>query len=160
VHRRQIDATRNFAQDLRVSSVNGRIMLAGSAPNGSIVDQAMTIAKQFGADVINSVKVSAPQQVMLEVRFVEAQRNASRELGVNWQVVQTNLLNGGAGIAAIGLFMVEAKKVFQYGQVLKYATRFAKSIGIATLHTSVLNESIENAMTNFADTPLFDWPDC
>jgi pilus assembly protein CpaC len=84
----------------RVSSVNGRIMLAGSAPNGSIVDQAMTIAKQFGADVINAVKVSAPQQVMLEVRFVEAQRNASRELGVNWQVVQTNLLNGGAGIAA------------------------------------------------------------
>ena len=47
--------------------------------------------------------------------------------------------------------MVEAKKVFQYGQVLKYATRFAKSIGIATLHTSVLNETIENAMTNFAD---------
>jgi KaiC/GvpD/RAD55 family RecA-like ATPase len=47
--------------------------------------------------------------------------------------------------------MIEAKKVFQYGQVLKYATRFAKSIGIATLHTSVLNETIENAMTNFAD---------
>jgi pilus assembly protein CpaC len=84
----------------RVSSVNGRIMLAGNAPTGPIVDQAMTIAKQFGADVINAVKVSAPQQVMLEVRFVEAQRNASRELGVNWQVVQTNLLNGGAGIAA------------------------------------------------------------
>src|SRR3954447_5724874 len=84
----------------RVSSVNGRIMLSGSAPNAMMVDQALTVAKQFGADVINSVKVSAPQQVMLEVRFVEAQRSASRELGVNWQVVQTNLLNGGAGIAA------------------------------------------------------------
>src|SRR3954470_9918007 len=84
----------------RVSSVNGRIMLSGNAPNGTTVDQAMTIAKQFGADVINTVRVNAPQQVMLEVRFVEAQRSASRELGVNWQVVQTNLLNGGAGIAA------------------------------------------------------------
>src|SRR4051795_912270 len=84
----------------RVSSVNGRIMLGGTAPTGPMVDQAITIAKQFGADVINSVKVNAPQQVMLEVRFVEAQRSASRELGVNWQVVQTNLLNGGAGIAA------------------------------------------------------------
>ena len=84
----------------RVSSVNGRIMLSGNAPNGATLDQAMTIAKQFGSDVINTVKVNAPQQVMLEVRFVEAQRNASRELGVNWQVVQTNLLNGGAGIAA------------------------------------------------------------
>src|SRR5215217_2019091 len=86
----------------RVSSVNGRIMLAGSAPNGSIVDQAMTIAKQFGADVINSVKVNAPQQVMLEVRFVEAQRNASRELGVNWQVVQSNLQTAGGVAANVG----------------------------------------------------------
>jgi KaiC/GvpD/RAD55 family RecA-like ATPase len=50
--------------------------------------------------------------------------------------------------------MVEPKKVFQFGQVLKYATRFAKSIGIATLHTNVLDETIENAMTNFADIVL------
>jgi archaellum biogenesis ATPase FlaH len=50
--------------------------------------------------------------------------------------------------------MVEAKKVFQFGQVLKYATRFAKSIGIATLHTHVLDETIENAMVNFADIVL------
>jgi len=50
--------------------------------------------------------------------------------------------------------MSEARKVFQYGQVLKYATRFAKSIGIATLHTNVLSEGIENAMLNFADIVL------
>ena len=84
----------------RVSSVNGRIMIAGTAPDSMTVDRAMTIAKQFGADVINSVKVNAPQQVMLEVRFVEASRSAGRELGVNWQVVQQNLLNGGAGVGA------------------------------------------------------------
>jgi pilus assembly protein CpaC len=53
--------------------------------------------------VINAVKVTAPQQVMLEVRFVEASRSAGRELGVNWQAVQTNLLSGGAGVgAAVG----------------------------------------------------------
>ena len=50
--------------------------------------------------------------------------------------------------------MVEAKRVFQFGQVLKYATRFAKAIGLATLHTKVLDESIENAMVNFADVVL------
>ncbi len=87
----------------RVSSVNGRIMLGGTAPNATTVDQAMMIAKQFGADVINSMKVSSPQQVMLEVRFVEASRSAGRDLGVNWQAVQTNLLSGGSGIgAAVG----------------------------------------------------------
>ncbi len=50
--------------------------------------------------------------------------------------------------------MSEARKVFQFGQVLKYATRFAKSIGIATLHTNVLGETIENAMFGFADIVL------
>ncbi len=50
--------------------------------------------------------------------------------------------------------MVEVKRVFQFGQVLKYATRFAKAIGIATLHTKVLHESIENAMISFADVVL------
>jgi pilus assembly protein CpaC len=85
----------------RVSSVNGRIMLAGTAPDGMTVDKAMTIAKQFGADVINTVKVNSPQQVMLEVRFVEASRSAGRELGVNWQAVQTNLLSGGAGVGGV-----------------------------------------------------------
>ena len=50
--------------------------------------------------------------------------------------------------------LVEARKVFQFGQVLKYATRFSKSIGIATLHTKVLDETIENAMLNFADVIL------
>jgi len=50
--------------------------------------------------------------------------------------------------------MVEAKRVFQFGQVLKYATRFAKAIGVATLHTKVLDETIENAMVNFADVVL------
>jgi len=86
----------------RVSSVNGRIMLGGSAPNAVTVDQAMTIAKQFGADVINSVKVNAPQQVMLEVRFVEASRSAGRDLGINWQVVQSNLQSAGGVAASVG----------------------------------------------------------
>ena len=85
---------------IRVSSVNGRIMLSGSAPDAMTLDKALTIAKQFGAEVINSVRVSSPQQVMLEVRFVEASRSAGRELGVNWQVVQQNLLAGNSGIGA------------------------------------------------------------
>jgi pilus assembly protein CpaC len=85
----------------RVSSVNGRIMLAGSAPDAVTVDKAMTIAKQFGTDVINSVRVNSPQQVMLEVRFVEASRSASRELGVNWQVVQQKLAATGTNGVAL-----------------------------------------------------------
>jgi pilus assembly protein CpaC len=54
------------------------------------VDKAVAIAKQFGPDVINSVDVLQPQQVLLEVRFIEATRQASRELGVQWNVFGDN----------------------------------------------------------------------
>lgn len=81
---------------LRVTAVNGRLMLTGTAPDGPTVDKAVTIAKQFGPDVINTVEVLSPQQVMLEVRFVEANRTAGRDLGVQWNVFgQHNLANIG-----------------------------------------------------------------
>ncbi len=69
---------------IKVASVNGRIMLSGTSPDASTLDKAVTIARQFGPDVINSVQVLQPQQVMLEVRFIEANREAGRELGVQW----------------------------------------------------------------------------
>jgi pilus assembly protein CpaC len=72
---------------IRVSSVNGRIMLSGSFPDAVGVDQAVTIAKQFSPDIINTLQVSQPQQVLLEVRFVEASRTAGRDLGIRWDVV-------------------------------------------------------------------------
>jgi pilus assembly protein CpaC len=41
-----------------------------------------------------------PQQVMLAVRFVEASRNADRELGINWNVVAKNVnVTTGAALA-------------------------------------------------------------
>ena len=86
---------------LRVTAVNGRLMLSGTAPDGPTVDKAVTIAKQFGPDVINTVEVLSPQQVMLEVRFIEANRNAGRDLGVQWNVFgQHNLANIGNRTAA------------------------------------------------------------
>jgi len=69
---------------LRASSVNGRIMLAGEVADAATLDKAVTIARQFGPEIINSVSVMSPQQVMLEVRFVELSRTAGRELGVQW----------------------------------------------------------------------------
>ncbi|WP_162827067.1 type II and III secretion system protein family protein [Pseudolabrys taiwanensis] len=69
---------------LRVSPVNGRIMLSGEVTDAPTLDQAVTIARQFGPEIINAVSVASPQQVMLEVRFIEISRNAGRELGVQW----------------------------------------------------------------------------
>jgi len=75
-----------------VTSVNGRILMTGTSPDAPTVDRAVQLARQFGPDVINSVSVLQPQQVVLEVRFVEATRQASRELGVQWNVFNNNLI--------------------------------------------------------------------
>ena len=76
---------------LKVSSVNGRILLSGEVPDAIAQDTALMIAHQFGAEVLNQMKITSPQQVMLEVRFLEASRQASKELGVKWDVVSKRL---------------------------------------------------------------------
>ena len=88
-----------YAQ-IKVSSLNGRLLLSGSAPDAITVDRAMTFAKQFGPDVINSIQVCAPQQVLLAVRFIEVSRTASRELGIQWNVLSQNV-NATIGTASL-----------------------------------------------------------
>jgi pilus assembly protein CpaC len=90
--RLNVEIARQFPHaKIRVSSLNGRLMLSGSAPDGITVDKAMPFAKQFGPDVVNSIQVSEPQQVLLAVRFIEVSRTASRELGISWAVVNQNV---------------------------------------------------------------------
>jgi pilus assembly protein CpaC len=73
-----------------VSSANGRTVLSGAVPDGVAAAKAVDLARQYGPEIVNNVQVRSPQQVMLEVRFVEASRNAGRDLGVNWEVVGKN----------------------------------------------------------------------
>jgi pilus assembly protein CpaC len=81
---------------LKASTVNGRIMLSGEVADAATLDQAVTIARQFGPEIINSVSVMSPQQVLLEVRFIEISRTAGRELGVQWNRF------GGSSIVNVG----------------------------------------------------------
>jgi pilus assembly protein CpaC len=77
---------------IKVSSINGRIMLSGTSPDAATLDKAVQIAAQFGPDPINTVQVMQPQQIELEVRFIEVDRNAGRDLGVQWNVFGNSAL--------------------------------------------------------------------
>ena len=70
---------------LRVTAVNGRIMLSGTAPDGPTLDRAVQIAKQFGPDVINTVAGRCSRSRSCS-RCASSRRPArpSRELGVQW----------------------------------------------------------------------------
>jgi pilus assembly protein CpaC len=84
VARLSAELRRTTGGGIKVSSVNGRIMLSGSAHDAATLDKAVIIARQFAPEIINSVQVLSPQQVVLEVRFIEATRQAGRELGLQW----------------------------------------------------------------------------
>jgi pilus assembly protein CpaC len=99
---------------IRVSSINGRIMLSGMSPDAATLDKAVQIARQFGPDPINTVQVMQPQQVMLEVRFIEVDRNASRDLGVQWNMFGNSVLaNTGSGLPASQLPITQPGGAFQ-----------------------------------------------
>lgn len=74
----------------RVSTSNGRTVLSGPVEDSVSAARAVGLARQYGPDVVNDLTVRSSQQVMLEVRFVEASRNAGKELGINWRVVGKN----------------------------------------------------------------------
>jgi pilus assembly protein CpaC len=92
ISRLSVEIRRITGGGIKVSSVNGRIMLSGTSHDAVTLDKAVVIARQFAPDIINTVQVLQPQQVMLEVRFVEASRAAGRELGVQWNSFGKNTL--------------------------------------------------------------------
>jgi len=96
---------------LHASSVNGRIMLSGEAVDAATLDKAVIIARQFSPEIINSVSVMSPQQVMLEVRFIEISRTAGRELGVQWNTFGNPNINVGNGVSAGSLPITQAAAV-------------------------------------------------
>ena len=77
----------------QVSSANGRTVLSGVVPDSVTAARAVAVARQHGPEVLNELVVRSPQQVMLEVRFVEASRNAGKELGINVAAVDRNITN-------------------------------------------------------------------
>jgi len=97
------------SQGIRVSASEGQVVLSGTAIDAVAAERALSIATGTvpkGGVVVNAMSVAAPQQVMLEVRFLEADRDAGRELGVNLFAANangTNVANTGLGAGINGV---------------------------------------------------------
>ncbi|MBP2427633.1 type II and III secretion system protein family protein [Bradyrhizobium elkanii] len=92
---------------IRVSASEGQVVLSGMATDAVAAERALAIAKGSvpeGGIIVNAMSVAAPQQVMLEVRFLEVARSAGRELGVNLYAGNGNLTQvGNSGTAGAPL---------------------------------------------------------
>lgn len=70
---------------VKVSTVNGRVRLSGTVADANSMQKVLEIVGQYGSPaVINTITLTGGQQVNLEVRILEAQRDAGRELGIQW----------------------------------------------------------------------------
>lgn len=114
-------------EDISVQSVNNNLALTGLVSNASVAAKAVEIVNEFlmpvdvkrprgegfdptnnvsaGGDtgVINMLKITSGQQVMLRVRVGEMQRNALKQLGLNW-----NAVNAGDFALASGSLLASA----------------------------------------------------
>ena len=112
------------APNIRVTSANGQVILSGEASDSVSAARAVDLARglaegaggqpggqqggqaggqpggQGGAQapVVDAMRVAATQQVMLKVRFLEVDRSAQRDLGVNWFGGNKN----GIGVSGLG----------------------------------------------------------
>ena len=84
---------------VRVSTVNGRVRLSGTVPDDYSMQKVLEIVQQYGsAPVINTMTLTGGQQVNLEVRVLEAKRDAVRQLGIEWSgSIGGVSINGGGG---------------------------------------------------------------
>ena len=88
-------------RDIAVTSANGEIVLSGEASDGLAAARAVEVAKGLSPDaqVVNAMKVSPSQQVMLKVRILEVDRDAGRDLGISW-FGKTNSVSFATGLGS------------------------------------------------------------
>ena len=89
---RQAIAAAVPGSSVRVINSNEQIRLTGTVRNAEDLSRVMEIAQSYspGQPVLNQLRVSDAQQVMLDVRMIEAKRTAGRDLGIGWNGASAN----------------------------------------------------------------------
>jgi len=101
-HSRLQEALRRVAPgtQLQFQSVGDSIVINGTARNAGEIQEARRIAGAHLGNpdrVVVQASVDAPSQVLLRVRVIEAQRQALKRVGINWEAA------GRIGSFALGL---------------------------------------------------------
>jgi pilus assembly protein CpaC len=88
-------------ENIRAANFAGGILLSGEASNSNSALRAMAIAERYAPkQVQSSVTIRSAQQVMVEVRMIEASRTALKDLGVDLDIhnISGFKLNTGNGL--------------------------------------------------------------
>ncbi len=77
---------------IKVSGAENALVLTGEVADSIKLDQALTLATAYGdgKKVVNLLRISAPQQVMLEVKIAEISKSLLDKLGSTARIVGTS----------------------------------------------------------------------
>lgn len=78
------------AERVDVVPVGAAVALTGNVSSPAVADDILRIASQFvekEAQILNRLAVLQPAQVQLRVRIAEVDRNALKQIGVNWEAI-------------------------------------------------------------------------
>lgn len=88
--------------DVQLHSINDNIVLTGSVPSAAVAEDVRQIAIRFtggkAENVINMLRVSGGQQVVIAVRVAEMRRDVAKSLGVNLFLQDTKSATSNASL--------------------------------------------------------------
>lgn len=101
--------------DIKVNGAENALVLTGKVSDAVKLDEVMTLATSYGdgKKVVNMLRVSAPQQVMLEVKIAEVSKTLLDKFGLDYSRLVTSadgltssVISGiiGGGSAVLGRF--------------------------------------------------------
>ncbi|MFA7261880.1 MAG: type II and III secretion system protein family protein [Caulobacter sp.] len=92
------------AEPIRILPMAGGILLSGEVSTTSVANRAKAIAERYAPQGVTSdLTVQAAQQIMLEVRMIEASRSALKDFGVNLDIANNSGIVFGSGTGLVGV---------------------------------------------------------
>jgi pilus assembly protein CpaC len=89
-------------EDIRVRTVGEGLLLVGEVSNTGVINRAKSLADKFAPDAVTSALTArVSQQVVLEVRVLEATRSALQDIGFSG-TIQNNSFNFSFGTGLLG----------------------------------------------------------
>lgn len=79
-------------KDIRVKAAENALVLTGKVNDPSVLDEAMRVATAYGDGkrVVNLLRVTTPQQVMLEVKIAEVSKTLLDRFGIDFARLYTS----------------------------------------------------------------------
>jgi pilus assembly protein CpaC len=100
---RQDLATALPGEPITASDFAGGVLLSGQASTTAVAERAAEIAEYYAPKAVSStIKIANNQQVMVEVRFIEASRTSLKDIGFNFNAATPDHnfgINSGTGLA-------------------------------------------------------------